>query len=97
MLRTSTPPPDPAQADRQADDPNRTGTAQIALITALLGGFRYAIRRPAELRANWTIQMAWLSEHRSFLVGSKRAASLALIALPLVLSRVRRAAQERQA
>jgi hypothetical protein len=44
----------------------------------------YAVAVPAELAANWTIQMAWLGDERRYLAGVKRAAMI-LVAVLLVL------------
>jgi hypothetical protein len=56
----------------------------IMLLLVLLAGVAYAVAVPAELAANWTIQMAWLGDERSYLAGVKRAAML-LVAVLLVL------------
>jgi hypothetical protein len=55
------------------------------VLLPLLAGFRYAVTVPAELASNWTIRMAWLGDERGYLAGVKRAAVVALVALPLVL------------
>jgi hypothetical protein len=57
--------------------------AQLAIVGALVGGFRHAARLPATLPANWIIQMGWQGDQRPFLAGAKRAAAVALIAVPL--------------
>jgi hypothetical protein len=57
--------------------------AQLAVIAALVGGFRHAIRLPATLPANWTIQMAWHGDRQLFLAGVRHGGALALIAAPL--------------
>jgi hypothetical protein len=57
---------------------------EIVALTIMLGGFRRAVRLPAELRANWILQMAWRNGERAFLAGVKRIALFA-IAVPLVL------------
>ena len=65
---------------------------QTITITLLLAGFRRAVRVPAELKANWMIQLAWRDAEQRFLSGVKRAAIVgiawpALVALvPLHLS-----------
>jgi hypothetical protein len=56
---------------------------QPLLFGALLVGFRHAIRVPAELRANWGVQLAWRGRERAFLVGV-RAAALTGLALPAI-------------
>ena len=40
---------------------------------ALLVAFRHGIRVPAELRANWAVQLAWRDRAREFLTGVRRA------------------------
>jgi hypothetical protein len=57
----------------------------IMLLLLLVAGVAYAVAVPAELAANWTIQMAWLGDERRYLAGVKRAALL-LVAILLVLS-----------
>jgi hypothetical protein len=57
---------------------------QIACITILLAGFRRAVRVPAELRANWMMQIAWRDGERRFVSGVKRAAVIG-VALPVLL------------
>lgn len=57
----------------------------IMLLLLLVAGIAYAVAVPAELAANWTIQMAWLGDERRYLAGVKRAALL-LVAVLLVLS-----------
>jgi hypothetical protein len=56
----------------------------ITLLLVLVAGVAYAVAVPAELAANWTIQMAWLGDERRYLAGVKRAARL-LVAVLLVL------------
>jgi hypothetical protein len=56
----------------------------IMLLLVLVAGVAYAVAVPAELAANWTIQMAWLGDERRYLAGVKRAAML-LVAVLLVL------------
>ncbi|HVG72457.1 MAG TPA: hypothetical protein VM819_16205 [Vicinamibacterales bacterium] len=51
---------------------------------ALLVAFRHGIRVPAELRANWSFQLAWRNRTRDFLNGVRRAA-LAGIVVPALL------------
>lgn len=51
---------------------------QTIVLTILLGGFRQAVRRPAELRANWIMQIAWRGGEGRFLSGVKRAAIVAI-------------------
>jgi hypothetical protein len=57
---------------------------QPLLYGALLVGFRHAIRVPAELRANWGVQLAWRGEERAFIAGVKIAAIVALVSPVLV-------------
>lgn len=54
---------------------------QPLLYGALLVGFRHAIRVPAELRANWSVQLAWRGHTAAFLLGV-RCAALARLVLP---------------
>jgi hypothetical protein len=49
---------------------------EILVLLSLVGGFRYAAAVPAELRANWTIEMAWLGDERAYLAGVKRGGLL---------------------
>jgi hypothetical protein len=58
---------------------------QFVLIVMLLAGFRYAVRVPAELRANWTFQLSWSGDERPYLAGVKHAALFSLT-LPIVLA-----------
>ncbi len=57
---------------------------QVVALTILLAGFRRAVRVPAELRANWVMQMTWRRGERRFLDGVRRAAVVG-IALPVLL------------
>ena len=57
---------------------------QPLLYGSLLVGFRHLVRIPAELRANWAVQLAWRDNPRAFREGVFRAGILAL-ALPAVL------------
>lgn len=56
----------------------------ILLLLVLLAGVAYAVAVPAELAANWTIEMAWLGDERRYLAGVKSAAML-LVAVLVVL------------
>jgi hypothetical protein len=60
-----------------------TGTGTLVL-RWLPSSVAYAVAVPAELAANWTIQMAWLGDERRYLAGVKRA-SMLLVAGLLVL------------
>ena len=51
---------------------------------ALIVAFRHAIRVPAELRANWAVELAWRNREGEFLLGVRRAA-LAGIVVPALL------------
>ena len=77
-----------AQSDGRslAIQATRVGVLGIAilLLLVLLAGVAYAVAVPAELAANWTIQMAWLGDERRYLAGVKRAALL-FVAILLVL------------
>jgi hypothetical protein len=57
---------------------------QPLLYGALLVGFRHLVRVPAELRANWAIQIAWRGQARAFAAGTKVAALLTLV-IPALL------------
>jgi hypothetical protein len=57
---------------------------QLVLIAAVLTGFRHALRVPAELGANWSLQLAWPGDERRYLIGVKRAA-LTGLGLPLLV------------
>jgi hypothetical protein len=57
---------------------------QPLLYGCLLVGFRHVLRVPAELRANWAVQMAWHGRVRAFASGAQSAALVAL-ALPAIL------------
>jgi hypothetical protein len=57
---------------------------QPLLYGCLLAAFRHVIRVPAELRANWAIQLAWRGRVRSFASGAQLAALLTL-AVPAIL------------
>jgi hypothetical protein len=77
-------------AQRQAPavgQPTPLGVFGIAilLLASLLAGFSRAVAVPAEPVANWMIRMAWLGDERGFLVGVKRAALVAFVAVPLIL------------
>lgn len=56
---------------------------QILLVAVVLFGFRHALRVPAELRANWGLQLAWPRDEGRFLTGVRRAA-FAGLGLPLL-------------
>ena len=57
----------------------------ILLLASLLAGFSRAVAVPAEPVANWMIRSAWRGDERGFLVGVKRAALAALVAVPLIV------------
>ena len=57
---------------------------QPLLYGCLLVAFRHVLRVPAELRANWGIQIAWRGKVRAFANGVEAAALLS-IALPAIL------------
>ena len=57
---------------------------QAMLIVAVLFGFRHALRVPAELRANWSLQLSWPGDERHYLAGVRRAA-FAGLGLPLLV------------
>jgi hypothetical protein len=57
---------------------------QPVLLTALLIGFRHAVRVPAELAANWAVQVAWSGDTRPHVAGAKAAGALLFIAAPVL-------------
>lgn len=59
--------------------------AQLAIVGALVVGFRHAVRLPAALGANWMIKMAWQGDHRQFVAGARRAAIAAAIFAPIAI------------
>jgi hypothetical protein len=59
--------------------------AELILTIALLLGFRHAVRVPAELPANWMIQMAWGGERRAFIRGVKRSAIVVFLLPPAIV------------
>jgi hypothetical protein len=74
-----------SRVDFDADGvPARFLSVQPLLCGALLVGFRHAIRVPAELRANWGVQLAWRNQQRAFVAGVKRAAIVVLVVPALV-------------
>ena len=69
---------------------DRGPTARLLSIQPLLYGsllvaLRHLLRVPAELRANWGIQIAWQGQARAFANGV-RAAALLSVALPAILA-----------
>jgi hypothetical protein len=58
---------------------------QPLLYGSLLVGFRHLLRVPAELRANWGVQLAWRDHPRAFRAGVYRA-GIATLALPVVVA-----------
>jgi len=58
---------------------------QPLLYGALLMGFRHLVRVPAELRANWAIQIAWRGQARAFANGAEAAALLTLVVPALLI------------
>jgi len=58
--------------------------SQPLLYGSLLVGFRHLLRVPAELRANWGVQLAWRDHPRAFRAGVYRAGILTL-ALPVIV------------
>jgi hypothetical protein len=64
--------------------PARLLAIQPLLYGSLLAGFRHLVRIPAELRANWGVQMAWRGQVRQFASGVQMAAYLTL-AVPAIL------------
>ena len=66
------------------DVPTGVFAIQPMFYGALLVAFRHGIRVPAELRANWAVQLAWRDRGRQFLTGVRRAA-LAGVVIPALL------------
>lgn len=60
---------------------------QTVVVTLILAGFRRAVRVPAELKANWVLQLSWRDAERRFLSGVKRAAIVG-VGWPAVLALV---------
>lgn len=58
---------------------------QPLLYGSLLVAFRHLLRVPAELRANWAIEMAWQGQVRAFSSGAQTAALLTLAAPAILL------------
>jgi hypothetical protein len=57
--------------------------AELMLLAALVLGFRHSVRVPAELPANWIVQLSWNGDRLSFVSGVKRSA-LWILLLPLL-------------
>jgi hypothetical protein len=57
---------------------------QPVLLTALLIGFRHAVRIPAELAANWAVQVAWAGDTRPHVAGTKAAGALLFVVVPVL-------------
>ena len=57
---------------------------QPVLLTALLIGFRHAVRVPAELAANWAVQVAWAGDTRPHIAGAKAAGALLFVVGPVL-------------
>ena len=57
---------------------------QPVLIGALLLGFRHAVRVPAELAANWAVQVAWNGDTRRHVAGAKLAGALLFVTVPVL-------------
>src|SRR6185503_16416391 len=71
---------------RGGADPFTAGilAVQPVLLIALLTGFRHAVRLPAELAANWAVQVAWRGDTRPHVAGAKAAGALLFIAAPVL-------------
>jgi hypothetical protein len=70
---------------------NETASVPIAVLAgqsfvlaSVLGGFRHAVRLPAELRASSTFGLAWGGNARPYLSGVKRAGWMAIV-VPTIL------------
>ncbi len=74
-------------ARRNAADAMTAGVlaVQPVLVAALLTGFRHAVRVPAELAANWAVQVAWAGDTRRHIAGAKAAGALLFVALPVLV------------
>ena len=57
---------------------------QPVLLAALLMGFRHAVRVPAELAANWAVQVAWAGDTRRHVAGAKAAGALLFVVVPVL-------------
>jgi hypothetical protein len=64
--------------------PPRLLMIQPILYGSLIVAFRHLLRVPAELRANWAIQLAWQGRVRAFASGAQAAALLTL-AVPAIV------------
>ena len=60
---------------------------QPVLLAALLIGFRHAVRVPAELAANWAVQVAWTGDTRPHIAGAKAAGALLFVVIPVAGAR----------
>ncbi len=76
---------DIGQATDVASMPVSFLAVQGVLITALLVGFRHALRVPASLPANWAFHLAWPGDERPYFVGVKRAALVGVV-LPILVA-----------
>jgi len=59
--------------------------AELIFTIALLVGFRNSVRLPAELAANWMIQLSWTGDRRAFIAGVKRAAIVLFLVPPIAV------------
>ncbi len=59
--------------------------AELIFTVALLLGFRHSVRAPAELAANWMIQLSWTGDRRAFIEGVKRAAIVVFLLAPIIV------------
>jgi hypothetical protein len=57
---------------------------QPVVLAALLMGFRHAVRLPAELAANWAVQVAWAGDIRPHIAGAKAAGALLFVVVPVL-------------
>jgi hypothetical protein len=57
---------------------------QPVLLAALLVGFRHAVRLPAELAANWAVQVAWAGDTRPHVAGAKAAGAVLFVVGPVL-------------
>jgi hypothetical protein len=74
----------PAAAWQATSLPRGIIGAELIFSIALVIAFRNAVRLPAEVAANWIIQLSWTGDRQAFIAGVKRAA-LVLFVLPPML------------
>ena len=60
--------------------------AELIFTIALLLGLRNAVRVPAELAANWMVQLSWTGDRRAFIDGVKRSAIVVFLLPPILIA-----------